>query len=84
MTPRPSTAAPILAVLVVVLPLLLLASYVGGYFWLGEYSETSIPGNKVIARFYPHRWQTFVFSPAAWVESLMRGDCEVVTTSATP
>jgi hypothetical protein len=32
---RPSTAAPILAVLAVVL--VTLGAYVGGYFWLGEY-----------------------------------------------
>jgi hypothetical protein len=33
MTSRPSAAAPILAVLAVVLPF---ALYVAGYFWLGE------------------------------------------------
>jgi hypothetical protein len=34
MTSRPSTAAPILAVLAIVLPMTL---YVGRYYWLGEY-----------------------------------------------
>jgi hypothetical protein len=34
MTSRPSTAAPILAVLAIVL--VVLGAYVGGYLWLGD------------------------------------------------
>jgi hypothetical protein len=37
MTSRPSTAAPILAVLAVVL--VTPGAYVGGYFWLGDYRD---------------------------------------------
>jgi hypothetical protein len=39
MTCRPSTAAPMLAVLAVVL--VMLGAYVGGYFWLGTFSGSS-------------------------------------------
>lgn len=48
MTSRPSPAAPILAVLAIVL--VTLGAYVGGYFWLGQrfdYDETA-------ARLYPN------------------------------
>jgi hypothetical protein len=38
MTSRPSTAAPILAVLAILLPFVL---YVGGYFWLGTVANVT-------------------------------------------
>jgi len=80
MTSRPSAAAPILAVLAIVL---LLTAYVAGYFWLGklstrnlgiaavngvEYREVKPP-----CRHFHNRWQAGLFSPAAQVESWLRG-----------
>ena len=69
MTPRPSTAAPILAVLAIVL-LVMLAIYVTAYYLTGEYIEgyheqTRAP---VTCRLYRYRWQRTVFSPVAWAE----------------
>jgi hypothetical protein len=78
MTSRPSTAAPILAVLALVL--VTLGAYVGGYFWLAEgymYFPYAVdPRNEpaiLMARCYPHRWQCVLFLPAAEVESWLRG-----------
>jgi len=76
MTSRPSTAAPILAVLAIVLPF---ALYVGGYFALLE-GQTYLPYAVdpseppiLMDRCYPHRWQAILFKPAAKVESWVRG-----------
>jgi hypothetical protein len=68
MTSRPSTAAPILAVLAIVL--VTLGAYVGGYFWLGEYSP-SVAGfgfAPATTRVY-HARSYSVFVPLAWFES---------------
>jgi hypothetical protein len=65
---RPSTAAPILAVLAIVL-LTLGAAYLGGYFWLGQrfdYDETT-------TRLYPQQWMASVFKPAAQLETWLTG-----------
>ena len=74
MTSRPSTAAPILAVLAIVL--LLLGTYVGAYFWLGEYyawTGMGVPGGPHgIVRMYERHWQAVLFQPAAWLESKAR------------
>ena len=71
MTTRPSTAAPILAVLAILLAML--AGYVGGYVWLGESSWFESPGRqRVIVREYKYQWQVAIFLPAAWVEGLLR------------
>ena len=63
MTSRPSTAAPILAVLAVVL--VTLGAYVGGYFWLGENRKLN---SVQTTRVYRARWQGTVFGPIAWIE----------------
>ena len=84
MTSRPSTAAPILAVLAIVLPLLLFGLYVGGYFWLpvgAHYpaipsqlqGSNHVPPGGLIARLYRHRWQKWIFQPAANTEGWLRG-----------
>jgi hypothetical protein len=67
MTSRPSTAAPILAVLAI--GLVTLGAYVGGYLWLGEYNDQL---NVGIVRFYPFAWQASTFVPAAKVETFLR------------
>ncbi|HZL88510.1 MAG TPA: hypothetical protein VFB96_09080 [Pirellulaceae bacterium] len=74
MTSRRSTAAPFLAVLAIVLAL---AMYVGGYYSLGQSTEGIIDesGRQVIWRIYPRPWH-WIFTPAAHVESLLRG-CRV-------
>ena len=75
MSSRPSTFVPILLALFIVLALL--ASYVGGYYSLGQSAEGIIDqtGKQVIWRTYPRPWH-WIFAPAAQVESLLRG-CRV-------
>jgi hypothetical protein len=72
MTSRPSTAAPILAALAIVL--VLLGAYVGGYFWLGERvgvieEATIFAEESSIVRVYPKWWLARAFAPAAYVET---------------
>lgn len=80
MTPRPSTAAPVLAVFAAIA--VLLALYVGGYFWLGTYESTAgwpihddpnAPPAKWV-RVYSNQWLATVYDPLAWVESLVTGE----------
>src|SRR5436190_6631420 len=71
MTSRPSTAAPILAVLAIVL--VPLGIYVGGYFWLPAVSPAATSSGLVLVKIYPYRWQAGLFSPAASVESFFGG-----------
>jgi hypothetical protein len=78
MTSRRFTAAPILAVLAIGVPLLLLGAYVGGYFWLGEW----LHGGPVPMRYYRYRWQASVFMPAAKIESYLRASSINVTSQA--
>jgi hypothetical protein len=70
MTSRPSTAAPILAVLAVVLAML--GAYVGGYLWLGT-RELIVVDEGGVLHDYPHQWEASIFQPAAWVESKLLG-----------
>ena len=72
----PSTAAPILAVLAIVL--VPLGAYVGGYFWLGvrvQGQTRNLLGNTVDVTqvIYNHDWQIRLFSPAARLESIVTG-----------
>ena len=78
MTSRPSIAAPILAVLTVVL--VSLGAYVGVYFWLGELWQSPLSvtswlnGDRSheLRRTYPHRWQALAFQPLARIETWLR------------
>ena len=69
MTSRPSTAAPILAVLAIVLAML--GAYVGGYFLVGYRIDWQPSG---FARSYPSRWIAVAFIPAARVEAWVTGE----------
>ena len=89
MTSRPSTAAPILAVLAIVL--VMLAAYVGGYFWSGERADWQVADAKggvyvvasgqpdKIERSYRNPWLAIFFKPAGFVEGRIRG-VDVQTT----
>jgi hypothetical protein len=72
MTSRPSTAAPILAVLAIVL--VMLGAYVGGYFWLGEYDRWPDPlsNNWEVARTFPNHGWSATFQPAGKLEAWIR------------
>lgn len=74
MTSRPSTAAPILAALAIVL--VTLGAYVGGYSWLGRYNLLTVPGSAsrrfAVARSYPQRWALIAYQPAGGVEAWLR------------
>lgn len=78
MTSRPSTAAPILAVLGIVLPFVL---YVSGYCWLSErrdftwsdYPDGSFEVQTCIVRRYPHQWLRAIYEPAGKVETCLVG-----------
>ena len=77
MTSRPSTAAPILAVLAIVLPFTL---YVVGYFGLGEcfvIEEGGCPNR--IERTYSTAWLATLFEPAAKLDTWLTRR-EVVAT----
>jgi hypothetical protein len=74
MTSRPSTAAPILVVLAILL--VTLAAYVGGYFLLGKRRVYVVLTEGVpphIKREFPNKTIAFVYRPAAIVESCMTG-----------
>jgi hypothetical protein len=75
---RSSIAAPLLAAMAIVL--LPLGAYVGGYFWLGHYSEFNFgrlvdpPRDYTIAsRTFPHHALATLYRPAGRVESWLRG-----------
>ena len=76
MTSRPSIAAPVLAVLGILL--ITLGAYVGGYVWLGEFDRVKIIGSPpkqyAITRSYSHRWAREVFRPAGSVEAWLRSE----------
>jgi hypothetical protein len=90
MTSRPSTVAPILAVLAIVLPLLLSGLYVGGYFWLGTpcivQNITYVDDEEVVlpehaGRSFKSRWLATLFQPMSFIESFVRGvDFEVISS----
>lgn len=81
---RKSIAAPILAVPAIVLPLLL-ALYVGGYFWLGNYiTWMASDGYGRVVRVYPRQWMAAVYWPAATVEGWMTGVQTEVTEDDNP
>ena len=90
MTSRPSTAAPLLTVLAIVLATL--GAYVGGYFWLATQSREAYTTTDYsdgtssltdITRIFPHRWQAVLYRPASDVESWWRGIEVQVTDTVT-
>ena len=72
MTSRPSTAAPILAVLAVVL--VTLGAYVGAYLGIGKsgFGVVSETGERFIVREFQYSWQAKTFRPAGHVEGWLR------------
>jgi len=71
-TSRSSTAAPIMAVLAILLATL--GTYVVGYLWLGArfavVEKSTIPaGSRSIVRVYPRWWLAQAFAPAAQIET---------------
>ena len=81
---RPSTAAPILAMLAIVL--VTLGAYLGGYFWLGERWELlnrDTPAVGGVERRFGQQWLCTVFVPAAWIEEKVMG-IPVVLRHASP
>lgn len=68
MTSRSSTAAPILAVLAIVL--VTLGAYVGGYFWLSQRIDLA---PNAFVRDYNNAWLNTAFRPAARIESWLCG-----------
>ncbi len=69
MASRPFTATPMLAALAIVLSLLV-ATYVGGYLWLGERIDIA---QGICIRSYPRPWLDELFKPAAQTESWLLG-----------
>ena len=70
MTTHPSSSAPRLAMLLLVVAALL-GAYVGGYFVVEDYWEMG--NSNCTVRTYRHQWQATIFQPAAWVESKLSG-----------
>jgi hypothetical protein len=74
MTYRSSAAAPILAVLAIVLALL--GAYVGGYFLLGKrqvYVVLTRGVPPLIRREFPAKWLAVAYQPFAKIESWLTG-----------
>jgi hypothetical protein len=89
MTSRPSTAAPVLAAIVLVAALV--GAYVAGYLWLGQLT-TANQGIAVLngvhyraaprwCRNFNTQWEAVLFEPATKVESWLRG-IEIEATSS--
>lgn len=81
---RKSATAPILAA--VVLLLVPLGAYVGGYFWLGKKTllhKSPSFGPPSICREYPQEWMAYAFIPAADLETRIHGGKQVLV-SVTP
>lgn len=71
--------SPVLSILAVVVLLLLpLGAYVGGYFWLGEaatipFTTASGGAQPGMERKYGRDWLRGCFEPAAWAEAKLGG-----------
>src|SRR4051812_46149796 len=86
-----TASAVLTGALIVLVPLV---AYVGGYMWLGEFTEQSEPAMEMnssgrlrpvtvtsFRRIYDYRWQSTLFWPAGQVEALARGyHVEIVCT----
>ena len=91
MTSRPSTTAPILAVLAIVLMTVSVGLYTGGYVAHGKRHVIDVPpeflaeyhGKHFVAtRFYGSEWKARFYCPGAVVESWLTG-MPVTTKSMT-
>jgi hypothetical protein len=74
MTSRPTTAAPILAVLAIVL--VTLGAYVGGYFWLSKRQVYLVLTEGIppqVRREFPTKPLAMVYQPLARIESWVSG-----------
>ena len=56
-----------------VLIALMLAAYVGAYFWLSTPITPGFGITNRVDRFYDYGWLREMFRPASWVESRFRG-----------
>jgi hypothetical protein len=66
--------------------LIVLAAYLGGYFWLGRqmywypaYVESGPPELTAIERMYSQRWLRTIYKPAGWIEANYRGVKVLIT-----
>lgn len=64
---RISSAAPVIAVMALLI--VLLATYVAGYFLRPE--VTTIVEDRILLRMYPTRFEERIFEPAATIESAL-------------
>lgn len=71
MTSHPSTAAPILAALAIVL--VMLGAYVGGYFWLGDKTAAYKFKETWVRRSFPSKRLAMAYQPLAKIESWLTG-----------
>jgi|SRR3954463_1943056 hypothetical protein len=68
---KPLPVVPLMAVCAGVV--LLLAAYVGGYFWLGDRVDASPFDSPGTFRCYNTKWQARAFRPAARIEAWVTG-----------
>jgi hypothetical protein len=80
-TEKPSSTSAILAGLVA-LVLFPLGAYVAGYFVRGEWIPINKTPKFVGARCYPTRWEKSLFTPAANLETWLRGSSVEAITDA--
>lgn len=66
---------PMLPVAILLAVVMLLGTYVIGYFRIGARNAVHGEGSVVVGvvRLYPHQWQATAFQPMAYVESLCIG-----------
>jgi hypothetical protein len=72
---RKPPVAPILAMFAIVVPLLTLVAYVGGYLWLGKiikHPPLNSEQERSVHRRFSREWQADLFWPMAILESRIR------------
>ncbi len=84
---RPSSTALALIALLFLLALLL-AAYIGGYFWLGEAraggDPFAEPPTITLERTYRREWLADAFKPLALIESFITGRQVVIQCEESP